>query len=61
MRMNEGIYKGTGSKPWFAGELNAAGEPAATGPGTWAGEWFRTRKEALVYLELSDFERNMRG
>ena len=59
MDSHEGIYKGTGARPWYAGELNSAGEPVASGPGAWAGEWFKTKKQAREYLELPQIERDL--
>ncbi|MGA2159816.1 MAG: hypothetical protein ABSG90_11440 [Dehalococcoidia bacterium] len=43
-----GVYKGTGSHPWFGGEVYRSGEPASDGPGCWAGDWFRTKKAAMA-------------
>ena len=61
-----GIYKGTGSQPWYGGELQQSGDPASDGPGSWAGNWFKTRKEAEAYTLLKveeerDFIKSFEG
>lgn len=48
-----GIYKSNnnGSYKYFAGSLDAAGEPKASSPAVWDGYWFKTKKGAQKYLE----------
>jgi hypothetical protein len=51
---NNNIFKGKDGF-WFAGEVNAIGEPTGSARG-WNGFWFKTKKQAIGFLALLEKE-----